>query len=107
MLTSAPGCGIILSEGEGSEPDGTPNGRSRDRRWPTKKQADGTGGSEPPTINRGEIKLMKYYMNKKTTMVCVSRRILSDENWFEINRAVYLLEVEKNGEKYAKICGKA
>ena len=50
---------------------------------------------------------MKYYMNKKTTMVCVSRRILSDENWFEISRAVYLLEVEKNGEKYAKICGKA
>ena len=61
----------------------------------------------PHSINREEIKLMKYYMNKQTTMVCVSRRILSEENWFEISRAVYLLEVKKNGEKYAKICGKA
>lgn len=107
MLTSDPGYDIILSEGDGSEPDGTPNGRSRDRRWPAKKQANGTGGSEPPTIKKEEIKPMKYYMNKITTMVCVSRRTLSNENWFEISREVYLLEVEKNGEKYAKICGNA
>lgn len=50
---------------------------------------------------------MKYYMNKKTTMVCVSKRALSAENWVEIDHATYLREVVHNGEKYAKICGNA